>query len=148
MADQIIPCKYCDHPTRMLGSKMCGGCWDVSSGVRSMKPEALLKLLNEERSDFWLIAPPYKPIFTPKYRRQLFKDWKRDDCSTEDLMYLVDLEVSLEFIAKLSDEQVQDMELWAGSEHLSASDNIVRRLPMPAFLEGLPRWSDAHRNEL
>lgn len=147
MADQTIPCKYCDRPTRMLGTKMCDGCWEVSSGVRSMKPEVLLKLLNEERSDFWLIAPPYKPMFTPKYRRQLFKDWKRDDYGTESLMCLVDLEVPAEFIAKLSDEQVQDMELWAGREHLSASDNIVRRLPKPAFLEGLPSWSDTHEDE-
>jgi hypothetical protein len=42
-----------------------------------------------------------------------------------------------EVIASWSDEDRQEVEDWAGIEHLYASDNYIRRKPMP---EVIKRW--------
>jgi hypothetical protein len=27
--NETVPCKYCTKPTRMLGTKLCDGCWET-----------------------------------------------------------------------------------------------------------------------
>ena len=29
-----VPCRFCDQPTRMTSTKLCDGCWEVSSRIR------------------------------------------------------------------------------------------------------------------
>jgi hypothetical protein len=46
---------------------------------------------------------------------------------------------TLESLAALTRDQREELRDWAGREHLSASDNPVRRKPRPAWLDGLPK---------
>jgi NMD protein affecting ribosome stability and mRNA decay len=32
--DETIPCKWCGRPTRMLGTKMCDGCWELDHRIQ------------------------------------------------------------------------------------------------------------------
>ena len=46
---------------------------------------------------------------------------------------------TVESLASLTRDQREELRDWAGREHLSASDNVVRRKPRPAWLDGLPK---------
>jgi hypothetical protein len=50
---------------------------------------------------------------------------------------------TVESLAALTRDQREELRDWAGREHLSASDNLVRRRPRPAWLDGLPK-EDSH----
>lgn len=32
---EFIPCRVCGEPTSMLGTKLCNGCWEVESRLKS-----------------------------------------------------------------------------------------------------------------
>jgi hypothetical protein len=31
--EPTVPCKICDEPTRMTGTKLCDGCWEVTHRI-------------------------------------------------------------------------------------------------------------------
>ncbi len=33
--EKTIPCKTCDESTTFLGTKLCNGCWEVETRLRS-----------------------------------------------------------------------------------------------------------------
>ncbi len=41
---ETVPCKHCGIPTRMLGTKMCDGCWELETRIES-KPKLARKIL-------------------------------------------------------------------------------------------------------
>ena len=56
---------------------------------------------------------------------------------------------TVESLASLTRDQREELRDWAGREHLRASDNVVRRKPRPAWLDGLPKeGSSMNRYEL
>lgn len=44
--DEEIPCRLCTKPTRMLGTKLCNGCWELETRIHS-DPEIAIKILNK-----------------------------------------------------------------------------------------------------
>lgn len=52
----------------------------------------------------------------------------------QDMLALVDVRVAMRELERRSPEERLAAERWAALEHLSASDNPVRRLPKPAWL--------------
>ena len=43
---KTVPCKYCDQPTAMLGTKECDPCHEVASRLCSMPDEVLDRILS------------------------------------------------------------------------------------------------------
>lgn len=45
-----IPCKWCGTPTRMLGTRMCDGCWELDHRIRqnTALAERILKHYKEQ----------------------------------------------------------------------------------------------------
>lgn len=39
-ADYYIQCKWCGKPTKMKGTKMCDGCWELDHRIRGGLPLA------------------------------------------------------------------------------------------------------------
>lgn len=60
--------------------------------------------------------------------------WSRDDETTLDCLRLANYDPPLPVIASWSDEQVQQVERWAGSVHFAAAGNDVEVGPVPDFL--------------
>jgi hypothetical protein len=58
----------------------------------------------------------------------------RDVRDTRDVLLLVGLRMPLVTLRKWPRRDLHRALLWAGREHLHASDNPVRRLPRPSFL--------------
>ena len=42
--DPTCPCRLCGQPTRMLGTELCDGCWELERRVTS-NPELTRKIL-------------------------------------------------------------------------------------------------------
>lgn len=40
-----VPCRVCGEPTRMLGTKLCDRCWELTTRIRS-DPELARKILD------------------------------------------------------------------------------------------------------
>lgn len=34
IAQETVPCKFCNTPTDMVGTKLCDPCWEVDSRLR------------------------------------------------------------------------------------------------------------------
>jgi hypothetical protein len=44
---QEIPCTMCGDPTRMLGTKLCDGCWECRRGISRKNAAAVLQIVLE-----------------------------------------------------------------------------------------------------
>lgn len=60
-----------------------------------------------------------------------------------DMLLLTGANIGLSVIESWTDEQRQLAGKWAALEHLSASDNPVRRIPCPEFVEAARGCGDA-----
>ena len=54
--EKTIPCKTCGDPTTFFGTKLCNGCWEVESRLRSYLNNSnaikfVRKALNEMPTD-------------------------------------------------------------------------------------------------
>lgn len=48
--DATVPCKWCGTPTRMKGTKMCDGCWELDSRIRA-EPALARRILNDVNAE-------------------------------------------------------------------------------------------------
>ena len=46
-----VPCKWCEEPTPMLGTKQCDSCYELSSRISSASLPVLMQILHESRND-------------------------------------------------------------------------------------------------
>ena len=44
--EQEVPCRLCEEPTQMLGTKLCDGCWELETRIH-INPEIAVKILNK-----------------------------------------------------------------------------------------------------
>ena len=44
--DEEIPCRLCEEPTPMLGTKLCDRCWELETRIH-MNPEIATRILNK-----------------------------------------------------------------------------------------------------
>lgn len=51
--DEEIPCRLCEKPTPMLGTKLCDRCWELETRIRN-DPELALKILGDVLSTRFL----------------------------------------------------------------------------------------------
>lgn len=45
-----VQCKWCGEPTRMTATKMCDGCWELDTRIRSQM-ELAERILNHYKED-------------------------------------------------------------------------------------------------
>ena len=48
--EEEIPCRICKESTRMLGTKLCDGCWELETRIHC-DPEIAVKILNRLKVD-------------------------------------------------------------------------------------------------
>ena len=41
-----VPCKRCGRPTPMIGTRLCNGCWELQTRIKS-QPELAMQILRE-----------------------------------------------------------------------------------------------------
>jgi hypothetical protein len=46
---KTVPCKYCEEPTEMLGTKQCDNCWEVATRIGGLTTQTLLRILHTTR---------------------------------------------------------------------------------------------------
>ena len=81
-------------------------------------------------------------------RRDWEREWVRPTAETLCTeLALVSVLLSETTVRGWSDKEVQDAEWWAAHEHLSASDNPVRRYPQPPHVPNPAGCSDALNDE-
>jgi len=57
---KTVPCKWCDTPTPMLGTKECDGCWELRTRLVQSKQTILVSMLNVERPDLLVMVKETK----------------------------------------------------------------------------------------
>ena len=56
--DEEIPCRICEKPTRMLGTKLCDRCWELESRIH-MDPEIAVKILKKLGLEIEPLTDPF-----------------------------------------------------------------------------------------
>lgn len=111
-----IPCTMCGTPTRMLGTKLCDGCWECQRGINAANAVAVIRIACEAagvsgtKAEAILIAaielaknaPPAPPHFNND------ADWKERGvkaCKTPTQI----LELILQNISYFGDNYYRDL---------------------------------------
>jgi hypothetical protein len=89
-----IPCTWCGTPTRMLGTKLCDGCWELEGRVRR-DPELATKMLAGITGKTVVLLTP-EQLETTKFALRAVMDEHNHTQQDEEVLALLDAEYAAE----------------------------------------------------